>query len=364
MDTVKALNTYRKSIASDANAFEVLCLIYKDEKVSESELRESVTISAAKLKQTLRELYQSNLLNLASSNRYFLTPFAEGLLSKMGVDKLVISFLLQEVADEPVARKLQNFVDWTHGFEPERTQSTLRSLRNFRSFVGAFKAPEDERNSLLWLCAVHPDSQVRVVLKNRLLPSKLLSEGLENNQTSATARQEALEDAERAATILDELDAALVTSCSKVWEEKDYSFSSKLVSSLTFRYFNYIASPERDHILEACHVRMRDENRTKLTESILARFPNFDRWIQTIEYFFPFRLPVASMEGFLEIVDRVLSAKISARLDVSLSLSELQTRMDTRFRLKGIGPTKEVNVRKRFRRRKRAVAKRRYARRG
>ena len=161
MDTVRALNVYRKSIANDASAFEVLCLLYSGHRATEDDLKSWTGIERFKLKQTLRELYQADFLRAGVENSFTLTPFAEYLLSQMGVDRIVISLLVKQIASLAESDKFERFTEWSLRIDPEGTQSTLHSLRNLHVFLSSNDLSESERHSLLWMCALHPDSRTR-----------------------------------------------------------------------------------------------------------------------------------------------------------------------------------------------------------
>ena len=319
MDTVKALNTYRKSIASDERAFEVLCFLYQKARASEEDLHNWTGIKIPSLKATIRELYQADFLKSSSGNLFALTQLAETALSEMEVDKLVISLLVNEVGSKSEAKKFSHFVDWVWLIEPERRQSTVYYLRNLKTFLAAQpNVGIKDRKTLLWMCAVHPDSRTRLVLKSDLTSVNSQLIGSEESNLWL----DAVQSANHAAAELEKIDSILARTCTN--DISRSSLPDSVVDLITFRYFNYALSPDRDHVLETYHSRFSAHGRALLQDSILRRFPSVAWSIDLIEHAGSALEKSQIKESFFAIIDRITSVKIKARLDISFSIDRLR----------------------------------------
>lgn len=344
MDTVKALNSYRKSITGDESAFEVLCLLYRTASATEQDLRSWTGIKKPTLKAKLRELYQADLLKAGSGESFFLTPLAETVLSELEVDRLVISVLVNEITSKAEADRFSHFTDWVWRTEPERRKSTVHHLRNLRKFLDTQEFGSDDRTYLLWLCAVQPDSRVRLILKNEL--TSVNAALIDDSRNHLWA--DAVQSANQAAALLDQMDTVLAHACTDAIPQQ--SLTDKLMNVLTFRYINYAFSPERDHVLETYHSQFSSAGRDSLQATMSAKFPFLER---VVEIFTHQSQQQGShiKESFFSLVDRVLSTKIRAQFDISFSLNRL-TNPDVRaaVQLPKIGSGSKASFKKRYRR--------------
>jgi hypothetical protein len=250
MDVVRALNRYRKTITTDSNAFQILCYVYKDRTATEDLLRSCIDIPAVQLKNSIRELFQADLLRLDDDNGFILTPFAESILSELGVDRLIAPFIIDEISSsESELKELKHFINISFQLEPELARYTTISLRNVRVFLShSSELSAQDKDWLVWSALIHPDSKLRLILKNDRYSFSEFLTTFRHEQTHLVPNITAKFSA--ACQLLDETDALMLRASTDVIKLSEFSRIS--VHVLGLRLWNYCESLDRDSLLEKC----------------------------------------------------------------------------------------------------------------
>jgi hypothetical protein len=256
MNTVGILNRYRKSVADDPAAFELMCLLYRSGTSTTNQLREEIGFQGNSFLKTLRELYQASLISVRQDTLR-LTDLGEDVLSGMHVDDVVAASLIDSLLPRSDAEKVVQTIKWSLHSEPRVGKTTIAALRNLRVFFSATpSASLESKQGLTWTCAVRPQSEVQQLLRNRNVSPDFLmyfghgADGKRNDKLWVDIKNsyaKALDTSERT-------DSFFIDACASA--AKVTNVAEPLLESAAFRVFNYIHSRERDAVLETCNARM------------------------------------------------------------------------------------------------------------
>jgi hypothetical protein len=309
MDTVKALNRFRMSVTRDDRAFRILCYLYKDQRLSEKDLSTKTGIEPPILRILLRALYQADFLKVEENENYKLTQFGEGCLHELGVDKFIAPALVDEVADEKEAASIKYFIKWNFAYEPEKSRAISDTIRCLRFYVDSSPSMDARRkNMLIWTTLIHPDSKLRLIIKNPRV-----------NDTEKIQFLSGIQDFEpnfwntckRSTQLIDESDAMFMrVAKSDLHTER---FSEAVIDYSVLRLSNFVATREDDEVLEK-YFRSSESAVSKLLRAIQLSAPSI---FQVLGAFAGTLAPVilgAAVTGdFLDVFEQLVSSKLQKK---------------------------------------------------
>jgi len=274
MDIVKALNTYRKAISSDATAFAILCFLYKDGATTESDIETFTDLDLATVKGALRELYQANFITTGPKSRFALTSLAEVVLSQMGVDEIVAPSIIEDIVAGEEAFPIKEFVDFIFKVEPARVRFATRTLRNLRVFLSFSGTPSNLRPNLI-LNSISPrNSFFKSILDRRDEFAKspdimFYFSGHGAKEKSRHISPDLLDKYSQACSVSDAADFLLLNACHSSVSRHD--ITDDIAHHLSFRFYNYLHSEERDDILEYFVPRVKRSNKRTILAILWQR---------------------------------------------------------------------------------------------
>ncbi len=253
VNTVKLLHFYRKSIVRDERAFLILHALYKNDTSLESDLVSETGMEVFQIKSAVRDLYNANLINVEDRESYSLTSFAQSVLCELGADKVVLPFLISEVADESDFGDLNWLANTIVELEPSHATWLSNSYKTLKRYLSDNAVSEEDRRRLVWASVIHPDSKIRVLFKNPDVPRDALTSWVfsisQENFSPSVHISVRIDNAMKA---LDASDAFIFECCAseKISRKLDITFVHHLTS---LRFWNFASSASsRDHLLEAC----------------------------------------------------------------------------------------------------------------
>lgn len=268
MDTVGALNKYKMKLAGDSLSFEILHHIYLDDIVTEAVLLDRTKAEKVQVKKSLRSLYLSNLVSSESSGAFLLTPLGEALASEFGADRIVAPLVLADLGSERDILPARRLFEFCSDFEPEYASWATASFKNTRIYLSQTKdVSPRERENLIWSSGIHPDSKIRIILKNQNLTANDLLGLAPRSSQAARGLAEHLGSLRIALEALDKSDALFVSSCSS-----DFSLARGMgreeMHLSALRILNYATTRRPDYLIETC-VKASSLAATHMVEGIL-----------------------------------------------------------------------------------------------
>jgi hypothetical protein len=246
MNTVKILKNYTKSIVSDADAFEILCILYKDGPKLESELSEKSMIPSSALKGTLRDLYKSNFIRMSGGHSYSITPMAEVILSEFGVDGTIRSFLIHSITEKSSSSLVENYINYICNFKPYSERSITRTIRNLYGYISISEEIDDEKRNLLILDSMRKYTGYisNIIDNNEINRIDLF---WDKNKKLFNNKEELWTIAEKCVGHGKIIDSLIM---SKNYNSAQAELLDQYRCAIEFRVFDYLLTPDSDSMLE------------------------------------------------------------------------------------------------------------------
>lgn len=314
-DTVKILNTYRKSIINDKDSFEILYVFYKDGLLTEKAVADQLGQNSTHIRKQIRDLYKSNLLRLSGKN-FALTSFADEIIASLGADSLVRPFIIHDIIGDEKSENLNKYIDFSARLEPDQERLTVKNLRNLKIFLSAAgEVSSLDKLNLTWMCATHHTGKTRGLLSNRFILNNSSIQAIDPEfSLTPVGYASFYNDYSLSCDINERLDAILLLSIN---ERSDNTKSDRaMFNMINFRIFNYIIGDTRDYVLEGAFKRnrnMKREKRSAFDDIILnsSEFLSQNLIMDSINTFSYWLYGFSASDAVSSLLDKVIRWKTS-----------------------------------------------------
>ncbi|MGG3810294.1 hypothetical protein ABEV34_01370 [Methylorubrum rhodesianum] len=260
MNIVRALSNYRVSLLEDEVLFEILCLLYKDGAKSEASLGDDIGLPQHRVKKSVRELHNANLIIFTSKNCIRVTSLAEKALAHLDVDSVVVPFMIDDVVPLESSR-FRTFARWALTVDSGHAGATTQSLRNLRTFLShRTDATHFDRTSMALNCVVQSASNLQEVLQSEDTSKSLFlffaGHGISEDGLAAENDWDYFQTSYKSALKINNSVNNIFLSACDASARFDQEDVRHLGDHLSFRIFDWLLTPRRDFVLESCSKRM------------------------------------------------------------------------------------------------------------